>query len=255
MLAHTMNRKNFLKKTAIAVGAGAVGLLLPSKSRADSTIIAVNGLNTIQMSNSTWGRPVTLPSGWNKIRVGVICSAADSGIVSNPSLAIGFCHGTVNMMGDSSTAHFVGAFTNNTSPTNWVQQSTGYSNIQIYPVVNVGGTQTAGTIFATDMRVAYTLHSASYYSQVFFLDVTKGSPNYTLNVFSVAAANPASVSVATFISNLPLVSPSISSHSFFGAQTVPVNEATNGLLDTVNVWWNRVDYAFNLGAVGVAILA
>lgn len=256
-----ITRKHFLRQAAgAAIGFGAFGLLLPSKTRADSVIVAVNSLNTIQMSNSTWGRPVSIPSTWTKVRVGLLisCHSTQSGVlVSNPSFAVGLCSGTSNMIGDLTPKHFVGTFTNQGTPTYWTGQPKGWSNILVYPIVNVNGSQTQGTQISNAWSLGYSDQTGPYRT-LYYLDITKGSPNYTLSPYSLYNTTTAYTdsSVAIFLTNLPIASPGIGgSYTAPTGQTVPVNEATNGTLDTVNVWWNRADALMYVSAVGVAVLA
>lgn len=250
----TIDRRRFLRLAGVTIAAVPL-IYIPKIAKADSTIVSVNSLNNVGMVNSTWGRPVALPAAWSKVRVGLLLHFGNTGgaLASSPVLAVGLCHGTTQMYGDSTTAHFAGL---KTVSVNWVDVGCGGASIlgsvAVQASVVVAGSETLSGNICTDARYAFSATQRHMY----FVDITKGSPNYTFNLFTVIVdACGADVTVSQFLTQVGLASPSFSSHSFGTPVTLAVNEGANGTLDTMNVFWNRVDAQCNLGAVAVAVLA
>jgi len=252
------NRRDFLKRATLAgFSLGICGLWLPRSAEATSTIASVNSLNNISMLNSTWARSVSLPAAWSKIRLGLLLHFANAGgaLASTPVLAAGFTNGTSAIEGDATPTHFVGIKTNSAA---WADLGCGSANVlgtvTVQPAVNVAGSETLGTAITADARFSFKSDTEFLY----FLDITKGSPNYTLNLFTVIGAGGScgtGATVAQFLQQVALTSPSFTNHSAGSAQTLAVNEGSNGTLNAVNVYWNRADVAAEIGAIAVAVLA
>lgn len=254
-----MKRRTFLQRASIFAATASFATFLPRRARATSTIVSINSLNNVEMFNSTWGRPVALPSNWNEIRAGVLFhfqnAAGASNLTSSPIFALGFCNNTTNMYGDANTTHFVGLYTNSAT---WASNGgscptpgSGWFSITLSPTVIVNGSQTTGTALASstaEMPACDTIRG------VLFIDLIKGSPNYTFKTFFVSGST-VDVSTTTFLAQMGLVTPSLANHTYSAGQTMAVNEATNGALNTVNCYWNRADVSCHLSAVAVAVLS
>jgi len=206
----------------------------------------------IIMSNCSFGRQVSLPAGWSKVRVGTRMWITNfgSGPAGTPQFAFGLCSGTTNLVGDASTTYFVGVSTNTAT---W-----GYTGTNSYNVINLVPTTKSGSSFIFGGNIATDWHSPYTGSlpMLFFVDITKGTPNYTFNVFSMISANPSSyVSSATFQSDMPLTSPSLANHGFGSAQTLAVNETLSGSLNCISAYWNRSDFNVYLMDIAVAVIS
>jgi len=206
------------------------------------------------MTNATFARLVTLAAGWSKVRVGVRLNCTDlgAGPSSTPRLGIGLCAGTGAILGDTSTTHFAGALTNISG---WTRGTLIYL-CDFYPATKVGTTLTIGaSSFNADTRIDHTAGSATTQRGVYFIDITKGSPNYTFDFFSPASNGFGDVASSTFLGNMVLSTPSISAHSYGTARTLAVDEATNGTLNAACVWWNRSDFLMEICDLAVAVIA
>jgi len=245
-----LSRRSFVKRSSLFLPLAFVaGMSI--KARATSTIQTFHSLNSIQMLNDVWARPITLPGGWSKIRFGLLINLAVNAVVnltSDPRWAVGFCHGTSNVYGDASCDHFVGGRPNQSS---WVYPGGPSLVCDFFGYKCVGTTETASSaIFGSNGLNVYTQTSSSTSRQLWFVDVTKGSPNYTINMWG--SSGYADNAVSDFLTNLPLASPSATAGA---PQTLAVNEGTDGVLNAVSTWWNRADYVMNICAHGVALLA
>lgn len=201
-----------------------------------NVILDVSGEKEVVMTNAYFGRkPVpVIFSSWTTLRVALFYKVNDSGanITGTPRFGFGLCSGTTNILGDATTTHFVGAITNAatwtraTGPIRYVDGSAWV------PSKKVGSTLTTGTTFGTAFHHTTVLQTA-------FVDITKGSPNYSLRVF-VPSSNTAPVQTLTdFNTQSVLASPAFTSCNYLAAQTVAVDEATDGTLDAACVWWNQ----------------
>lgn len=211
----------------------------------------------IQVGNGQFGRLVTLPPAWSKIRVGVRWHTTDSGaaIVSTPRWALGLGNGTSNMVGDASCTNFIGIYSNDATVTRGVTFYVWDINT-IVPMKKVGATITTGTavntVNALDIRAGAASGTAD--RTCCFVDITKGSPNYTLNCFAASNGAAADVSEATFLNQIILATPVISNHSMNSDQTLAFSEAA-GTLNAVQFFWDRTEALFEICDLAVALLA
>lgn len=105
------------------------------------------------------------------------------------------------------------------------------------PAKRVGSTTTTGTTFFTGNFIVFDATTANRSAR--YVDIQKGSPNYTLNIFGRDQNAASDVSQAQFIAQSALTTPAITNHSLRTAQTIAVNEGTDGTLDHVCIAWDR----------------
>ena len=269
-----MNRRNFVKRAGLFVP-GALLYHWTQPAIAASTIItrviSAANQNAIQMANSTWARPVAFPASWTKIRVGMRFHFTDTGagLTGNPVMVMGLCSGTTNQYGDATTTHFVGCA--------WDQSTWARIGANEY---------TPGAAFAnsapvarkristtnTDSAILYGAFGGNYFTNqaaaaaadrmVTFLDITKGSPNYTFHIpFAQTSSGgvPGDVSAANFLLYMGQTNPAPSENNYSVAnpadQTLAVNEGANGTLNAVNLYWNRADLSIEITDIALAVLA
>jgi len=101
------------------------------------------------------------------------------------------------------------------------------------PAKRVGSTITTGTTFGT---VNFHCTAPSF----LFIDITVGSPNYSLRAFQYnnSSATPA-VTEANFAVESLATIPAATNHTYVAAQTIAVNEATDGVFDHACAWWDQ----------------
>lgn len=195
----------------------------------------------IVLTNSNFARPFSIPSGWTKLRVALRISITDTGgdITSNPRLAMGLCSGSSNIFLDATTTHFVGALQDEATwsrqagpPVRYVEPAGGW-----VPAKRVGSTTTKGATFYGSALIMFDATTANRSAK--FVDIEKGSPNYTLNIFGREQNAASDVSPEQFLAQAELATPTITNHSLRTAQTIAVNEGTDGVLDHVCVAWDR----------------
>lgn len=206
----------------------------------------------ISMANGTFARLVSIGTSWNTIRVGIRLHMDDNGgaLASTPRFAIGFSAGTANQFGDSSTTHFVGVVSTSTS---WAYQTTFHNATNFAPAKRVSTTLTTGTTLIANGAINIGLTLAN--RGLIFCDVTKGNPNYTMNLFIPSNTTGADISSTTFLSQMELTTPSLGSYTYTAGQTLAVNEGTDGTLTAANISWDRTFPSIEICDLAVAILS
>lgn len=209
--------------------------------------------NAIQLSSGQFGRLVTLPTGWSKVRVGLHCHCTDPGVaVSSVSFFVGLGAGTTNMIGDRTTDHFVGTLI--TAADLWSRGATLMTGISVAAGKKVGTTTTVGGAISAGAALPNQAAGAGTDRDVWLVDITKGSPNYTVALFGIAVG-PADYTSTYFLSQMPLLAPVFGADGVIGSGTVAVNEAVDGTLNAVQVSWNRSDFMLEIVDLAVALLA
>ena len=228
------------------------------KARTISSVVD----NRIRLTNSNSARLWSSDIGttWTTIRVGCRISIEDSGanITSTPRFAFGICSGTSNIFMDATTTHWFGLLS--TDPGWGRDTSSGTAVYQmalatIQPQLSkrIGGTITSGgTLGALSPRLADCTVAAR---SVMFLDFTKGSPNFSVKLLARDSFTNNDVSLSTYLAQLTLLTPSITNHTYTGATTLAIDEATNGYFNAVNFAWDRSSPAIEISDIAVVKLA
>jgi hypothetical protein len=190
------------------------------------------------------------PLEWQKLRVGIRATiSAESDISGSPApaLAVGLCSGTTYPFISGGCAHFVGAKTNvsvfdyipfGTGTPTWIRAGTGNNSFQACK--KIGTTVTA--VSSSSVGPGFAEEHAQPKS-VILVDITKGSPNWTVDFFIFNSVAPdiswPDISESTFNSLMVADTPSLLYHSLYTGYQVAVNESANGVINAVNVSWNR----------------
>lgn len=205
-----------------------------------------------QLSGGSFARKISLPVGWSKVRVGIRLHLTSTGaaLTGSNSVAIGLCSGLTNTFGDVTTTHWAGLYSDDVNffTTDRYAWAT-------YPSKKVGTTITKGTR-STDVYIGAGAASASADIALFFVDITKGSPNYTFNLFLHSAnSTPGNFTNADFLSFMQQATPSNTGYTYTSNVTVAVDEATDGVFDSINLYWSTTQIAMEVCDVGLVQLA
>ena len=203
-----------------------------------NTILDTAGDQYLEVDTARWARPLPadILTGWTGIRIGFRMLMGDSGanLTGTPLLAFGLCSGGTDIMGDATTTHFVGGLT---ADATWTRATspTRYSFAPFNAMKRVGVTDTIGG----DMVASCTL--LNQFNRVFYLDITKGSPNYTLSLFYGSSSTSSGVSTAVFQQEFRASVPAISTpaHTQGAGVTVAVDEGVDGTLDHLCFSWDK----------------
>lgn len=274
------NRRQFIGKVgriggALALGAlpRAVGILAPLyvfengvwRVEAASTILKRTYSSVddqrIVLSNSHFARLHGVSS-WSKLRVALRISMTDSGgnLASTPEFFVGLCSGTTNIYKDSTTDHCVGV---QTFSSGWTRNTSSFTawytsgGSAIRPIKKVGSTVTNGSAIGADgLNLPADVTSGTPHRAVYFVDISTGSPNYTVQTYYwTTGSNFTDWSASDFLTNAELDSPSVSQFGKSATQTIAVNEGTDGTLNAVNVYWDRTTPQIEISDLAVVKLA
>jgi hypothetical protein len=174
------------------------------------------------------------------MQVAIRCVIEDTGsdYTGTPRFGLGLCSGGTNIIGDLTTTHFVGAVTNDAT---WARSVSGATLYTINPVVaatKVGTTLTTGGSLST----AFVLQAA--YEKLTVLRLTKGSPNWTLQLTmeSNAVSNNALGAIPVdYVGAHTVPPPNVGHAANATTVAIAVDEGANGTLDHVCVWWDPAE--------------
>lgn len=212
-----------------------------------STITTVSGDKRILLTNSGFARPIYIGTNWTKIRIGMRVCQTDAGadLSGTPRWAVGVSSGSTNIFGDSTVDNWIGVVTNTATPL----------RANIPPVTcpwshaiakKVGSTLTIGGTSAT-LAPSWDTSILNAY----FVDITKGSPNYTVGIFGRGYDGVANVniSLANYLKELETASPSLANYTS-ASGTIAADEST-GTFTHVNISWNRQASQFQISDLAV----
>jgi hypothetical protein len=209
----------------------------------------------VVMSNSHWARPHGVAV-WSKLRIAFWISMRDGGatLTSSPIFAVGLSSGSANILGDLATTHFVGMKTTGTTMPYIPGPPPLY---QLYPMESgkmIGATWTAAAVWLSTS--GYIMADAPAGNRCCLLiDITKGSPNFTLNGYARINGTAGDIDEATFKAQSELNVATLTNHALGNSGTVAVDEATDGVLDHINVSWDRTTPEIEISAHGPFKLA
>lgn len=221
-------------------------------SRIIQRTISAQADNRVVLQNSQDARPLPFGSSWTRLRIGVRLHMRQYSEVGNitglgingtpPRFAFGLVSGTTNLFGDASTTHFIGVRWNATTWTLTGSNRFLVSNGSVIPIKKVGTTVTSGSAFfpTSQWGIGAGAESNAADRTVLFLDITKGSPNYTLQLFGWinTGVAPVDVSFANFKEQMILSAPSISGHAMSDTQDIAITEL-DGAFNAVTFSWNQ----------------
>jgi hypothetical protein len=240
------SRRDFIKTGLIWVPSALLVHRLDASSAARTRTYSAVVDKKIALNNSM----LAIPHGvtpWNKLRIAMRLASTDTGasITGTPDFSVGLCCGQTNIYLDATTTHFVGI---KSIATSWTRgtfggvlyyQASGSSPYH-QPIKRVGTTLTTGTGFSTSvLTMNPESASASVHRWLFFVDITKGSPNYTLNLFAASGVPNTDLSAADFLTYSAVDAVAVTGHAFDTNRTIAVDEGADGTLDHINVRWSE----------------
>jgi len=209
----------------------------------------------IILSLSNWCRPHGFTT-WTKLRFALRWCMRDSGatLTGTPNFYAGFCSGETNIIGDGSVTHFVGV---KTTGTTWPRIAGPPTVYQLFPTQSGKVIATTFTSWASWLSVAgYTITDVAGGNRgCWFIDVTKGSPNFTVNGYARINGTAGDISEATFLSESEIDAATLTNHALGNSGSGAVSEGTNGALDHVCMSWDRTTPEIEISSHRVVRLA
>ncbi len=197
------------------------------------------------LSESQHVAPVTIDPAWTRLRVGVrLAMASATPTIANapvPRLALGLCRGVDNAFGSPLTDHWVGAVTNAGI---WAKRGAADRyDVNMSVIGAVVPAKRVGDLLST--RVAPTQMQISAVPSArrtyFFVDIVKGAPQYKFTILTCTdiPLGTADLSQSDFLAKMLVLRPAIVNHMQTILFGLNVDETVDGLVDSVNVSWNR----------------
>lgn len=224
------------------------------------------------LSNGQWAAKLAIGSSWNSIRIGVRWAVTDSGVstgsgskiyvgmMSNP--ATGLTNGPLT----TSTSHFVGLMNSGVNTRSASPNRYSISNFRFTKRINSTETLHGGGL--GNMFVNCTPAS---YRNAFVVDIIKGSPNFSLGVCSCGSGTGAvNIDISETLLKDSMVLPAFSDvdesletagggttgyNATSGASVMAVDEATDGVLNSIVLAWNQTSIDFEFSEVFFAIMS
>jgi len=223
------------------------------KARTFSSVVD----NRIQLSNSNFARlwSSDLGTSWTTLRLACRISMTLTGadLTSTPRFSYGVCSGTSNIYMDATTTHWYGLLSIESA---WYYYTNGYAfgygGTHPQPTKRITTTNTSGSSWNVTPRA---VNSTTENRSVLFLDITKGSPNFTGKIFCRNGDTTGDVTLATYLAQAVLSSPTVTNHTMSSDVTLAIDEATNGYFNAVNIAWNRSDALMEISDIAVVRLA
>lgn len=227
---------------------------MPAPTVIQRTIAAAAEV-AFSLSNAAIARSVALPPAWSKVRIGARLHTTNSGanLTGTPRFAFGLCKGTTNILGTASVDHFAGLIS--TQATWLAQGGPFYGAVSCAPAKKVGAVLTVGTDFSVNAVYPSNAAAAGADRVLHFIDITKGSPNYTFQAFYQNSGTIADVSAATFLTQMQAATPSLSNHAQSTGVALAVDEGANGTFDAIQWFCDQTTIAFELCDIAVVQLA
>lgn len=212
------------------------------------TISTVDDIR-VGLNNGTLTRTMSIGTSWNYLRVGIRVSI-DPTVYGTPNLGknifIGVCSGATYGWnnGSATTTHAVGALSPSTGNSSNAPASSTSGGVNGFIFYNPKGAKRVGTTVTESSGVligtVYLQANSDYRAGMWFVDIEKKTSPTDWNIKSWMLANlPTTHNTKSDFTNymvVPFASLSLSGYSASTTVTLPVDEATNGYLDTVNVF-------------------
>jgi len=206
------------------------------------TIATVDDKRVV-LANSPGARTMLMGNGWNVARVGLRLCLNDpvaATITESPVFFMGFCSGSANKYGMASVTHAFGMKVTSASWTRNAGTPNYYGPLSMFPCKKVLTVETVGGS-AIDTTKVISATPASHRT-VWVVELTKGSPNYTINGVFPTSAQVSDISQATFRAAMEDATLSgcaaTLGMSAGTARTQAVSEA-DGNLDSLGLFWGR----------------
>lgn len=204
--------------------------------------------NVLSISNSSWARPISLPTNWSKVRLGFRAHFGPANALTNPLFAMGFCSGTTALVGDYNTTNFVGLGANGGTVSGGIQINTQYQ-----AMTKVGTTTTLGTNLAHGFP-PYGAVTANNL-EMMFVDIVKGTPNFTIFQFvNTSNGGLNSCTQAQFLTQVVTPVPVFNTNTYTAGVTIPFSESA-GAINAVSAWWADSSVLYEITDMAVVLLA
>lgn len=225
-----------------------------------SRVFNLVGDKYLSFGNEEWVRTLAIGSDWTRLRLGMLAALTPDGTnnLNGCRLVWGLCSGKTNPFGDVNTTNFLGMnFGSSVSSDTLTYVDNGgepylWSGRSILRRVN-GVTSITGGNGLEFHRIA-TNTGTTQRRGIHFVEITKGSPNFTVRYWGSSAAEVAKdYTPAHLMDGLEQDGSIMVNGEDLGAGiavTMAFDEVA-GALDSVDLFWNKSAFPIELYAMGV----
>lgn len=197
-------------------------------------------------------RELDIVGEWSRIRIGILVQLNGAATIPGISFFLGLCSGINDGYGGIvHPVHAVGAAVGPTTGTTWTFSGITFTGLSLFAHTNVNGTRAFGGV---NLAAPVIYDTTSLVRSLMFLDITKGTPNYTFQMFSRTAAG-VDATETDFVTQMQAAVPAFAGHATAASQVLAVNETTNGNLDCFNIQWGHSQSPLEISALGVYVVA
>ena len=255
MLRKHINRRHFLRASALAtLATGASPLILPKAYAGSATIIDISGDKRISLVNACLARPFDI-GGWTCLRFGIrfkFLGTASTDAVT-PRFVMGLNSGGSDFVFDATSTNFIGF---RTTTATWTFSDSTIDNYTsaLKATTRVGSTWTDHATAVNSVYLSTYGNSSSTTVCAIFMEIIKGDPNWTIVLFYPNAYNaPQYTDRATmFIPNMTAVTMTASSgYTYSSSFGVPFSES-NGVVDHILIGWDRPEFGLSITDIAVS---
>lgn len=222
----------------------------------------------VSLANEELVRTLQIGSDWTKLRIGVLLAVTPDGTnnLASAALVLGLCSGTAHPYGAASTTNFIGAAFHASTPgaTSGTLTYTANSGNPLFSATGTAPLTRVGTALgsATGSSTALLLTANTGTTQrrsPLYLDITKGSPNYTVGRWSPATSQGqfqnGDCTPGEMLSVLENTAPTWLGLSLTSSSTTIAASEAAGAFDSVDLFWNKAGFPLEVYALAVARLA
>lgn len=194
----------------------------------------ISGDKRVQIGLDNFVRTMGIGTRWQKIRIGMRVMLRDIG-TSYPQgigIAVGVCQGTAFPYNSLNTTDYIGVTTPNYLTDYWSRSAGPPPNFAASGhliVKKIGSAITTTAMGVSGKTIAAVVRN------IFFVDITKGSPNYTLGLGTATNYLVDAASRSDYMSVLENESSPLNMNILSSASPY----TGNGLLDSVCIHWSR----------------
>ena len=208
----------------------------------------------IALSASQFGRTHGYGDSWTTLRVALNFNVEDSGSdINGMVFRAGLCSGTVNMPADATTANSYGIKVVSVLAAPFSRIFSTYPYYQNAVLTAFSRVGVVETTASTNIVTGWHWSTVGNTRSMLFIDIIKGSPNYTFKVFRRAGYAATDSTPAAFLATVTQPAPVYDTHLYSSptGTALPINTGANGILDTVYVGWNLVAPRLFIGDLAV----
>lgn len=203
----------------------------------------ITGDRRLQLGNEDFVRPMLIGTNWKKIRIGLRWAFNDTGgDILTAGFVAGVCQGTQYSYSSPSCTDFIGVSLPGGATPDTISLVRLTSTAVYYASPgNANGATIHKKVGAVTTVVAMGLNYGAYtnavpssYRSLYFIEITKGAPNYTVGVWN-QYQHQTDFSRATFIGMMD----NESAPAPLAATSATPAYSGNGLFDSVCLRWNK----------------